>query len=60
MSAPEALPESPWLSVPLRGAGMRWDECGFLTINTPGGFEEMLPDIVKWFAVHPLEDVADP
>jgi len=32
----------------------------FLTRNTPGGFEEILPDIVKWFAEHPLEDVAGP
>lgn len=34
------------------------DECGFLSINAPGGFEEKMPDIVQWFAEHPPEKPA--
>ena len=30
------------------------EECGFISINAPGGFEQKMPDIVKWFAEHPL------
>ncbi|SRR5579871_1141244 len=32
-------------------------ECGFLVINVPGGFEEDLPDIVRWFEEQPITDV---
>jgi hypothetical protein len=35
-----------------------FEECGFISINAPGGFEEMMPHIVKRIAEHPLEDVA--
>jgi len=34
------------------------EECGFLSINAPGGFEQRVPEIVNWFAEHPLGDVA--
>lgn len=34
------------------------EECGFLCINVPGGFEEDLPDLVKWFAENPPGDAA--
>jgi mannose-6-phosphate isomerase-like protein (cupin superfamily) len=34
------------------------EPCGFIGINVPGGFEEDLPDIVRWFAEHPPGDVA--
>lgn len=34
------------------------EECGFIGINVPGGFEEDLPELVKWFAEHPPGDVA--
>ena len=34
------------------------EECGFISINTPGGFEEDMPGIVEWFAENPLGDVA--
>lgn len=34
------------------------EECGFISINAPGGFEQRMPDIVKWFADHPLEEIA--
>ena len=30
---------------------------GFMSINTPGGFEAMLPGIVGYFQQHPLGDV---
>jgi quercetin dioxygenase-like cupin family protein len=33
-------------------------ECGFLSINTPGGFEEDLPGMVKWFEQSPLKALA--
>jgi mannose-6-phosphate isomerase-like protein (cupin superfamily) len=36
-----------------------YEECGFISINTPGGFEEEMPAIVQWFAERPLGDVAD-
>ena len=32
-------------------------ECGFITINAPAGFEEKMPDIVKWFAENPAREV---
>jgi quercetin dioxygenase-like cupin family protein len=35
------------------------EECGFISINAPAGFERSMPGIVKWFADHPLGDVAD-
>lgn len=35
------------------------EECGFISINTPAGFEEMMPQLVKWFSVNPLGDVKD-
>jgi quercetin dioxygenase-like cupin family protein len=35
------------------------EECGFISINAPGGFERSMPGIVRWFADHPLADVAD-
>ena len=34
-------------------------ECGFIVINAPGGFEQMMPGIVDWFAKDPVGDVAD-
>jgi hypothetical protein len=33
------------------------DTCGFISINTPGGFEQKVPEIVEWFAENPLGDV---
>ena len=35
------------------------EECGFLSINAPGGFEQKMPGIVSWFAEHPLGEIAD-
>jgi quercetin dioxygenase-like cupin family protein len=35
------------------------DECGFISINAPAGFEQMMPQIVRYFAENPLGDVAD-
>ena len=32
-------------------------ECGFISINVPAGFEEMMPRIVKWFEENPLRDL---
>ena len=29
-------------------------ECGFLNVNTPGGFEDAMPAIVAWFVEKPL------
>ena len=29
------------------------EECGFISINTPGGFEQKIPGIVEWFADNP-------
>ncbi len=34
------------------------EECGFISINTPGGFEQRVPEIVKWFAAHPPVELA--
>jgi quercetin dioxygenase-like cupin family protein len=31
---------------------------GFLNINTPGGFEEEMPEIVDWFAANPPGEAA--
>jgi mannose-6-phosphate isomerase-like protein (cupin superfamily) len=33
-------------------------ECGFISINAPAGFEEMMPHIVKQLAERALGDVA--
>jgi quercetin dioxygenase-like cupin family protein len=38
-----------------RGSG----ECGFISINVPAGFEQMMPRLVTWFAEHPLSDIID-
>jgi len=35
------------------------EECGFISINAPAGFEQMMPEIVEWFTKNPLGDVAD-
>jgi mannose-6-phosphate isomerase-like protein (cupin superfamily) len=35
------------------------ERCGFLGINVPGGFEEDLPDLVRWFEEHPPGDVPE-
>jgi quercetin dioxygenase-like cupin family protein len=35
------------------------DECGFISINAPAGFEQMMPRIVQYLAAKPLGDVAD-
>lgn len=35
------------------------EECGFISINTPGGFEQRVPGIVDWFAENPLGAVTD-
>ncbi len=35
------------------------EECGFISINAPGGFEQKMPGIVDWFVENPLGDVAD-
>ena len=34
------------------------EECGFITINAPAGFEQKMPGIVEWFAENPPGDVA--
>lgn len=31
--------------------------CGFISLNHPAGFENMMPRLVEWFADNPLEDV---
>ncbi len=36
------------------------DECGFISINAPGGFEQMMPQLVQWFKANPLGDVQEP
>jgi mannose-6-phosphate isomerase-like protein (cupin superfamily) len=36
------------------------EECGFISINAPGGFERKLPELVAWFAQNPLGEVVDP
>lgn len=35
------------------------EECGFISINVPAGFEQMMPQIVTWLSENPLGDVAD-
>ncbi len=35
-------------------------ECGFISINAPGGFESMLPGLVNWFAEKPLTELDEP
>jgi mannose-6-phosphate isomerase-like protein (cupin superfamily) len=35
------------------------DECGFISINAPGGFEQMMPRIVKWFVENPAGEVTE-
>ncbi len=35
------------------------DECGFISINVPAGFEQMMPQLVSWFAEHPLRSLDD-
>jgi quercetin dioxygenase-like cupin family protein len=32
------------------------EECGFISINVPAGFEQMMPQIVTWFKENPLGD----
>lgn len=34
-------------------------ECGFISLNAPGGFEAKMPDIVAWFALHPPGEPGD-
>ena len=33
------------------------EECGFLAINIPAGFETMLPSLVSWFKEKPLRSL---
>ncbi len=33
------------------------DECGFISINVPAGFEQMMPQLVTWFAGNPLCEI---
>jgi mannose-6-phosphate isomerase-like protein (cupin superfamily) len=33
------------------------EECGFISINTPAGFEQKMPGIVEWFADNPLTEM---
>lgn len=35
------------------------EECGFISINMPAGFEQMMPQLVKWFRENPLGDAND-
>ncbi len=35
------------------------DECRFISINVPAGFEQAMPQIVEWLKQNPLGDVAD-
>ena len=32
------------------------ETCRFISINAPAGFEQMMPQLVKWFADNPLGD----
>lgn len=32
-------------------------ECRFISINAPAGFESMMPRLVEWFASNPLGDI---
>jgi quercetin dioxygenase-like cupin family protein len=34
-------------------------ECGFISINTPAGFEKMMPSIVQWFVENPIGTLSD-
>jgi quercetin dioxygenase-like cupin family protein len=34
------------------------EECGFISINAPAGFERWVPQIVEWLAENPLGEVA--
>ena len=34
------------------------DECGFISINAPAGFEKMMPGIVGYLADNPVGDVS--
>ncbi len=36
------------------------EECGFISINVPAGFEQKMPGIVQWFVENPLESLAEP
>ena len=36
------------------------EACRFICINVPAGFEQMMPQLVKWFADKPLGDVTAP
>ena len=33
------------------------EKCGFISINVPAGFEEMMPRLVKWFEENPLGEL---
>jgi quercetin dioxygenase-like cupin family protein len=33
--------------------------CKFISINTPAGFEQMMPQLVQWFRDNPLGDVTE-
>ena len=33
------------------------ETCRFISINVPAGFEQMMPQLVKWFEDNPLGDV---
>jgi mannose-6-phosphate isomerase-like protein (cupin superfamily) len=35
------------------------EEVGFISINVPAGFEQMMPRLVSWFAENPLGEVAN-
>jgi len=35
------------------------EECAFISINVPAGFEQKMPHIVKWFEENPLGDLGD-
>ena len=34
------------------------EACRFISINVPAGFEQMMPQLVKWFEDNPLGDVS--
>ncbi len=33
------------------------EKCGFISINIPAGFEQMMPQLETWFAENPLSSV---
>jgi quercetin dioxygenase-like cupin family protein len=35
------------------------EKCGFISINVPAGFEQMMPSLVEWFGENPLRSVDD-